>query len=431
MPGPLDGVRVLELTQIVAGPFAGVNLADLGADVVKIEPPEGDGSRRIGQFAPGESKTFHVLNRGKRSIGLDLKRPEAQELIHRIIPHFDVFLCNARAGVADRLRIDYETLTRFRPGLVYVESTGYGSSGPNAQRSGSDIVAQAYSGLMAGEGKVDDYGAPQSISCSAVADYATSLAAAMGVCAALYRRSVTGEGEFIQTSLLLSALALQGGHVSRVPVSDEILKRPAMDRIAELRERGASYEETIEARKEAQAVSKAFRLCYTGYRVKDGALILGALTPRNHEQMRRALGIEGEDTSADPAFNALDPANDAAIEALGERIRSIMLTKTMDEWIAAFDREGAPVSKVQLPEDLTDDPQVEAMGYLVDLEHEVAGPERMVGPIVQMRRNPTGAPRPAPPLALHGDEVLTECGLGAGEIASLREAGALVSGPYG
>ena len=108
MPGPLDGVRVLEVTQIVAGPFAGVALADLGADVVKIEPIDGDGSRRIGQFAPGESKAFHVLNRGKRSIAMDLKRPEAQELIHRMIPNYDVFVINSRAGVlsapAPRLR---------------------------------------------------------------------------------------------------------------------------------------------------------------------------------------------------------------------------------------------------------------------------------------------------------------------------------------
>jgi crotonobetainyl-CoA:carnitine CoA-transferase CaiB-like acyl-CoA transferase len=424
MPGPLDGVRVLELTQIVAGPFAGVNLADLGADVVKIEPPEGDGTRVIGQFAPGESKAFHVLNRGKRSIVLDMKRPEAQELVHRIIPEFDVFLANARAGVAERLCVDYETLRKFRPDLIYVESTGFGSSGPSAQRSGSDIVAQAYSGLMAGEAKLDEFGAPQSISCSAVADYATSLAAAMGVSAALYRRAMTGEGEFIQTSLLLSALCLQSGHISQLPVSDELLKRPLLDEIEAIRARGGGYAEIIETRKNANPVGKAFRLYYTGYGVKDGALILGALTPGNREQMRRALGI-ADDPSADPEFNALDPAHDAAIEALGERIRTLMLTKTMDEWLEIFDREGAPVSKVHLPEDLATDPQVEAMGYLIDLEHEVTGHERMVGPIVLMQNNPTGAPRAAPPFGVHADEVLTEVGLSAGEIEELRLTGAL------
>ncbi len=424
MPGPLDGVRVLELTQIVAGPFAGVNLADLGADVVKIEPPQGDGTRVIGAFAPMESKGFHVLNRGKRSIALDLKQPEAQELVHRMIPQFDVFLVNARAGVTDRLRLDYETLKQFREDLIYVESTGYGSSGPSARRSGSDIVAQAYSGLMAGEGKIDEYGAPQSISCSAVADFATALGAAMGVCAALYRRSITGKGEFIQTSLLQSALVLQGGHISELPVSDELLKRPVMDEIASVRERGGTYEEVINVRKSTNATGKAFRLYYTGYRVKDGALILGSLTPANREQMRRAIGIE-DDPSASPDFNALDPAYDPIIEELGDRIRSIMLTRTMDEWIELFDKEGAPVSKVQIPEDLTHDPQVEAMDFLVDVEHEVSGPERMVGPIVKMRYSPTGAERAAPAFGVHADEVLTDIGVTAEELAELRATGAL------
>ncbi|MDA1061695.1 MAG: CoA transferase [Chloroflexi bacterium] len=424
MPGPLDGVRVLEVTQIVAGPFCGVNLADLGADVVKIEPPDGDGGRRLGQFVPNESKTFHTLNRGKRSMTLDLKRPEAQALIHRIIPNFDVFLINSRAGVAERLHLDYDSLAQYRPDLVYVESTGFGSSGPSALRSGSDIVAQAYSGLMAGEGKLDPYGAPESISCTAVADYATSLAAAMGICAALYRRATSGEGEFIQTSLLQTALAVQGSNVGQLPVSDELLKRPVLDQIEAIRARGGGYDELIEARKSANVTGKAFRLYYTGYRVQDGALILGALTPGNHAQMRRALGIT-DDPSADPDFNALDPANDAAIDALGERIRQIMLTKTMDEWLEIFDAEGAPVSKVNLPEDLAHDPQVEAMGYMIELDHEVTGPELLVGPVVQMRHNPTGSPRPSPPLGRHSDEVLSEVGVTADEIAELRAVGAV------
>ena len=426
MPGPLDGVRVLEVTQIVAGPFAGVALADLGADVVKIEPIDGDGSRRIGQFAPGESKAFHVLNRGKRSIAMDLKRPEAQELIHRMIPNYDVFVINSRAGVSQRLRLDYETLVQFRSDLIYVDSTGYGAKGPSAKRSGSDIVAQGYSGLMAGEGKVDEFGAPKSISSTAIADYATSLAAAMGVCAALYRRSLGGGGEYIETSLLLSALAVQGGNVSQLPVSDEILKRPVLDEIEAIRARGGSYEEIVEARSAGVAAGgKAFRLYYNGYRVKDGAIILGALTPGNHEQMRRAMGIT-DDPSGDPDYNALDPANIAKAEELGERIRALMLTKTMDEWIEIFDREGAPISKVQLPEELADDPQVEAMGYMVDLDHEVAGPERLVGTIVNMRHHPTGSPRPSPPLGRHADEVLDELGFDAEEVASLRAAGVLL-----
>lgn len=425
MPGPLAGVKVLEITQIVAGPYCGVNLADLGADVVKIEPPEGEGMRRVGGFAPGESKGFHVLNRGKRSLALDLKRPESQELIHKIIPQFDVFLMNSRAGVAGRIKLDYDTLKQFNPGLIYVESTGYGSGGPSATRAGSDIVAQGYSGLMAGEGKVDEFGAPKSVSCTAVADYATGLAAAMGICAALYRRAVSGEGEFIQTSLLLSALSVQAGSVARLPVSDELLRRPTLDAIEEARNRGASYEEVINIRNNSNmTINQAFRLYYNGYRVKDGAVILGSLTPANQDQMRRAMGIT-DDPSASPDFNALDPENQKKIEALAERIRSILLTKTMDEWIEIFDREGAPISKVNLPEDLADDPQVVAMGYMQELEHEASGPELNVGPVVLMQNNPTGSPLPAPVLGRHSDEVLQELGLGDSELAALRACGAV------
>jgi formyl-CoA transferase len=420
MPGPLDGVRVLELTQIVAGPYCGVNLADLGADVVKIEAPGGDGIRVTGGFMPGESKYFHTLNRGKRSLVLDLQRPEAQALVHRIIPRFDVFFANARAGVAERLHLGYEDLHALRPDIVYLESTGYGARGPSADRSGSDIVAQAYSGLMAAEGKVDEFGAPMSIACTAVADYATGLAAAMGICAALYRRERTGEGDFLQTSLLQTALSIQSAAVSRVPVSDSLLEQPMRNAVEAVRARGGDYADILEARRITRGML-AVRLWYNGYRVRDGAVILGALTPANRDQMRRALGLT-DDPSASPDFNALDPQHHAQLEAFAARVRDLMRTKTMNEWLEVFGREGAPISKVNFPEDMSDDPQVAAMGYMLDFEHELTGPERLVGPVVHMRHHPTGSPRPAPPLGRHTEEVLTELGVDAPAIAALREA---------
>ncbi|MBM4415984.1 MAG: CoA transferase [Chloroflexi bacterium] len=424
MTGPLDGIRVLEVTQIVAGPYCGVNLADLGADVVKIESPGGDGIRATGQFVPGESKFFHTLNRGKRSLVLDLQQPSAQALVHRIIPQFDVFLINSRAGVAERLHLDYDSLCKFRPDIVYLESTGYGASGPSANHSGSDIVAQAYSGLMAAEGKVDDYGAPQSISCTAVADYSTGLAAAMGICAALYRRAITGEGDFLQTSLLQTALSIQSASVSRVPVADALMERPMREAVEAVHARGGDYAEVVKTRAQSR-IGAAIRLYYNGYRVRDGAVILGALTPANRDQMRRALGIT-DDPTAEADFNALDLEHVARAEALSARIRDIMLTKTMDEWVTIFTREGAPISKVNFPEDMSADPQVTAMGFLVDLDHELTGPERVVGPVVHARRHPTGSARPAPPLGRHTEEVLAELGVEPDTIAALRAAAATV-----
>jgi crotonobetainyl-CoA:carnitine CoA-transferase CaiB-like acyl-CoA transferase len=422
MGGPLEGVRVFEVSQIVAAPYCGLNLVDLGADVVKVEPPGGEGFRHLGAFAPGESKTFQILNRGKRGIVINLQHPAAQALVHRIIPRFDVFIMNARPGVAARLGVDYPTLRALRPDLVYMENTGYGTVGPGAQRSGSDLAAQGYGGLIANEGKLDDDGAPESIVSTAIADYASGLAGAMGICAALYRRALSGKGEFIETSLLMSALSVQNQRVARVPVADAIFLQPTLDAIARARAAGGGYREIVEAR--TGATRKAFRLYYSGYRVADGAVVLGALTRANQDAMRRVLGIE-DDPSARPDFNPLDPALEPALDALRERIRATLRAATMDEWVARFEAAGAPVSRVNFPEELADDPQVEAIGAMIDVEHELAGPTRMVGPIVRMHEHPNGNTRPSPPLGRHTDEVLAECGVAPGEIAQLRAAGAI------
>lgn len=425
MPGPLAGIKVFEVTQIVAGPFCGQNLADLGADVVKVEPPGGEGMRVLGAFMPGESKGYHSLNRGKRSLVMDLQRPEAQAAVHRMIADFDVFLINSRAGVAQRLRIDYDTLRERRPDIIYLENTGYGARGPSAQRSGSDIVAQAYSGLMAGDAKVDEFGAPKLITATAPGDYMAGLGSAMGVCAALFHRERTGEGQYIASSLLQAALAMQGSAVGKLPVFDVLMLEPMLERVREARARGASYAEQLEVKGDLfKLMGRAFALYYGGYNVRDGAIILGSLTPANRDQMRRVLGVE-DDPTRDPEFNALDPANEAVVERMFERIRATMLTKTMGEWVALFDKEGAPASKVNLPEEMADDPQVQAMGYMLELDHPLTGPERMPGAVVEMSRTPTGTTTSSPVLGAHTDEVLREHGFSDAEIVALRAANAV------
>ncbi len=426
MPGPLHGIKVFEVSQIVAGPYCGLNLADLGADVIKVEPPGGEGSRQSGSFVPGESKGFHSLNRGKRSLVVDLRQPAAQELVHRIIAGFDVFVINARPGVPERLRVDYGTLRAIRPDIIHFENTGFGKRGPSALRSGSDAVAQAYSGLLAGDGKVDEFGAPEIITATAPADFHAGLAGAMAISAALFHRERTGEGQHIETSLLQAGMALQGMRIGRLPALDAQTTDVALARMREVQAAGGSYREMIDARGSLFDVMgrAAARLFYGGYAVKDGGVVIGALTPLNRDQMRRALGVE-DDPTAGPDFDSLAPGNRELVDRMLERIRAIFLTKTMDEWIEIFDREGAPISKVNFPEDLADDPQVEAMGYVFDLEHELTGPERMVGPVVTMSGTPTGSDRPSPPLGRHTDEVLREHGVGDAEIAALREAGAI------
>ncbi len=426
MSGALHGIKVFEVSQIVAGPYCGMNLVDLGADVIKVEPPGGEGTRASAGFVPGESKGYHSLNRGKRSLVMDLQSPAAQDVVHRMIASFDVFVINARAGVPEHLRVDYETLRQFRPDLIYFENTGFGRRGPHAQRSGSDAVAQAYSGLMAGDGKVDEFGAPEIISATAPADYHAGLAGAMAICAALFHRERTGHGQYIETSLLQAGLSLQGTRVGRLPAIDAQTSDRMMERVRQVQASGGSYREQIQARGSLfdQMGRAAGRLFYGGYAVKDGGVILGALTPANRDQMRRALGIE-DDPTADPEFNSMDPESRRLVDVMLDRIRSIMLGKTMDEWVEIFGREGAPISKVNFPEDMADDPQVEAMGYMIDLDHELTGPGRMVGPIVFMSETPTGSPVPSPPLGRHTDEILGENGIAAEEIARLRKAHAI------
>ncbi len=424
MPGPLDGIKVLELTQIIAGPYCGVALADLGAEVVKLESPVGDASRRIAQFAPGESKAFHGLNRGKRGLVIDLAQAEGRSVAHRLIPKFDVFVTNVRPGVSERIGMDYETLRQLRPDLIYFDVTGFGDRGPSAHRAGSDAMVQAYSGLVAGDLKVGPDGAPEQITATAPSDYVAALGGAMGVCAALYHREKTGEGQRISGTLLGAGLALQSPWAGDVPVSDAILIEPLRQMMSELRESGASYAEMIEARRSRPNQGKAFRIYYSAYPVTDGAIILGALTPQNRDQIRTALEIT-DDPTDDDDFNAIGPEADTIVARVEAQIRSKLATGTMAEWIATLDAEGAPASPVNWLEDMPDDPQVVAMDLMPSIEHPLTGPERQVGPLITMSKTETGTDRSAPPLDSETDDILREHGFDNDEIVGLRVAGAI------
>ena len=202
--GPLAGIRVLEFTQIIAGPFACQHLADMGADVIKFEPIEGEPWRLLQELVPKESRVYASLNRGKRSIALDMNRSESRDAIHRMAKDADVVVINYRPGVAEKLGIDYDTLSAINPKIIYCENTAFGRKGPLAKRGGYDIVVQGLTGLMAGESKME--GAVPTYIYPAIADYATGIQMSNSICAALFHRERSGEGQRIDCTLMGTAL---------------------------------------------------------------------------------------------------------------------------------------------------------------------------------------------------------------------------------
>ncbi len=427
MPGALDGVRVLEFSLIVAGPMCGAVLADMGADVIKVEPPGGEPQRKNRSVVPGESKWFQAFNRGKRDRVVDLQRPDGRDVIHRLMSSIDVVVVNYRYGVAEKLGIDYETLRQLRPDLIYVESTGWGSRGPLAARGCSDVVAQAYSGLMAADGKLEEDGAPAQVSATAIADYLTALASATAICGALFHRGRTGEGQKIGTSLLRSAVWGQAHNVNREPLTDSMFADVVVGKMEEIRASGGSYSDLIHMRAEQQSTGTQFALYYSGYQAKDGGIILGALTPANRDALRGALELEGEDSDS-PDYDALDPENVRKGEEFKELIRQKIRSKTVADWLAIFDAAGAPVAPVHFPEELRGDPQIEAEGLFVDLVHDVTGEQSVVAPVFEMSVTPTSVTRAAPPLGRDTRELLLEAGWTPEEVDGLLSDGVVHDG---
>jgi formyl-CoA transferase len=387
--GPLSGVTVLDLSGYVAGPYGCTLLGDLGALVLKIEPPEGDNLRNYPSTLPGESRAFLGVNRNKRGIGLDLKHPDGAGVLRRMVERADVLVHNFRPAVPARLGIDYDRMRAVNPRLIYCALTGYGDTGPLKDRAGYDQVLQAMTGICVEQGKPGD---PEIVYGSAVDFYSASMLA-FAVSSALFERGRTGHGQYVSVSLLRSALTMQA---IRLVWADGEGRDVARD----VRSGGI-----------------------TGlHPTKHGSLYLSANTPHFWRALCELTGRP--ELASDPRFDTVRKrAEHAAL--LVPRLRAALRARTAVEWEALMG-ERVPCAAARPVEDMFDHPQVAAEGILASFEHPGVGRYRGMAHPVRFGDGPPPGAFAAPQLGQHSREILAGLGYSDEEIERLCRAGAVV-----
>ncbi|MGD8318949.1 MAG: CoA transferase [Gemmatimonadota bacterium] len=380
---PLDGIRVVDLTQVMAGPFCTLLLADLGADVIKVEPPgKGDLSRSMGgeelRMKGRDNAPFLALNRNKRSVVLDLKDEADLRAFRALVRSSDVLVENFRPGVTERLGIDYETLAASDPGLVYASISGFGQTGPYAGRPGFDLIAQAMSGILSVTGTPG--GEP--VKCGVpISDLAAGLYGAVGVLAALASRDRSGGGQHVETSLFEAALGLSVWETTE-------------------------YWATGEA---PRAWGSAHRLNapYQAFRTGDGSIVLAALTPGQWAGLCGAL--DRPELTDDPRF-ATNQARMANLPELVREIETALSEGSAEAWVERFLTAGVPAAPLLDYAQVFADPHTRARKMVEEVEHPVEGTIRTLGFPLKMGATPLRVRRPPPLLGEHTDEVLGELG---------------------
>jgi formyl-CoA transferase len=420
--GPLAGVKVLEFTQIIAGPFCCMILSDMGAEVLKFEPVEGEPWRVFNELVPKESRTFASLNRGKKSVAIDMRRPEARMAIHELVKEVDVVVINYRPGVAENLGIDYETLRALNPTLIYCENTAFGRKGPLAKRGGYDIIVQALTGLMAGEAKME--GEVPTAAYPAPIDYATGIQMANSICAALYYREKTGHGQRIDCTLLGTSLAMQTSQFTFIDGWDADVIPAMIDDLNQARREMKSFSEQLIVRRKYRPGASG-NIYYRVYQTSDGFIAVGALSQGLFRKVLEVTGLKDPRFGDDGTFAYAPEGWETIGPALVAEAEALYRAKSTEEWGRLFEAAGVPAGPVYFVEELFDHPQTAENGLVADLEHELLGHMRMVGPAFQMSESPLAPQGPSPVLGADNDEVLKRVGLTDEQIGALREAGAL------
>jgi crotonobetainyl-CoA:carnitine CoA-transferase CaiB-like acyl-CoA transferase len=390
---PLDGIRVVDLSRVLAGPYASLLLADMGAEVVKVEEPgRGDDTRAWPPFQGGEATYFMSVNRGKKSLTLNMKHPEGKAILQRLLAGADVLLENFRPGTLDRLGFGYPAVRAANPRLVYCSISGFGESGPEASRPGYDLIIQGESGIMDLTGFPD--GPPVKVG-NSIADLAAGTMAAHGIVLALFARERTGEGQRVEIAMLEVMAAL-------------------------LTYQGQAYFATGQSprRRGNQHPSIA---PYEVFEASDGYLTVGVANNSLWGRFCQAIGRP--ELSTDPRFDT-EATRVQHRETLIPILSAVFATAPVGQWLDRLQQAGVPAGKIKSVGEALESEQLRERGAIVSLAHPAAGPMRMVGPPIRLHGTPGEAAGPAPLLGEHTEEVLTKvCGYSADAIARLRADG--------
>lgn len=393
--GVFSGIRVLDLSRVLAGPSCGQLLADFGADVIKVEDVGGDENRKWAPVVDGESANYLSVNRGKRGMTLNLKNPAGQEVLAALVARSDVVIDSFLPAVAQRLGVDDEKLRTIRPDLVHVTISGYGHEGPLASRPGYDLMLQAFSGMMAMTGERD--GGPIRAGASFI-DMATGLLAFSGVSTALYAR-LAGQaaGQHIRVSLLETAIALLGYHIPAYTLAGKL---PPRD--------GSGVWHIVP---------------YQAFRTRDGYVLAGATNDAAWQRLCQAIDAPELGANPDYATTVLRIENRAPVIAA---LSAIFLTRETAAWVKCLDAANVPCSPVNDIAQALEHPQVQAMGMVLDVADRNGRPLRLAGVPLNLSATPA-EPGGAPPrLGEHTDTILKrELGLSDEKISALRKEGAI------
>jgi crotonobetainyl-CoA:carnitine CoA-transferase CaiB-like acyl-CoA transferase len=380
MTGPLAGMRVLELTQIMSGPTCGQLLADMGADVIKVEKmPGGDDARGYRDPAVnGVSAPFMMMNRNKRGIAIDLKHADGKAILLRMVEQADVLVENFRGGTLDKLGLGYEVLQAHNPGLIYCAISGYGRTGPYADKGGFDLIAQGFAGLMSITGEPNR---PPVKNGNAVSDMNAGILGALGIVAAYVHKLKTGEGQIVDTSLSDAALQQLYWHAAIFFAT------------------GQSSTPTGSAH--------VLTAPYQAFEASDGWINIGGANQTNWERIAEVLGHP--EWREDPRF-ASNRDRMAHLDELVTLMNGVLRTRTRAHWQAAFDAAGVPAGPVHTVGEALTHPQTLARGMVVELEHPQAGQTQALGCPIHFSATPAQITRPAPLLGQHTRELMKEFG---------------------